>query len=346
MQSVSPSGGGLQLFGMPGRAWERTRSALPASTVWSAVLAFALSVTIARSTVAALWVPGGIDGIPFVALGAAVLMAALAATRLPAWLCLAVGAVAGGAVAVITMAPAFRAERPSDPAGVGLVQEWIIRVFAGTAFADQAFIGFVITLLMWITGAWLAWCVVRWRQPLIGLVPGAAAFATNVLNTANQEGYTFFFLALTLGLLLYTNYATSVARAAAARIRMTGDARWDFWETGLLVTAVLLVVGIMLPPISTYDRTQTMESGLFQSWASVQSKLNQIATTRGGTTGSFTTTGFSPLIQMNKSLKRSSTPVFTYALTAGPYPGPYYFRGVNASVTKLDAEGVPTWMFG
>ncbi len=346
MQSVSPSGGGLQLFGLPGRAWERTRAALPASTVWSAVLVFALAVTIARSTVAALWVPGGIDGIPFVALGAAVLMALLAATRLPAWLCLAIGVVAGSLVAVMTMAPEFRAEHPPDPTGVGLIQVWIVRVFSGVAFGDQAFVGFVITLLMWISGAWLAWCVVRWHQPLIGLVPGAAAFATNVLNTANQEGYTFFFLALTLGLLLYTNYATSVARAVAARMKMTGDARWDFWETGLLVTAALLVVGIMLPPISTYDRTQTMESSLFQSWASVQTRLNQIATTRGGGTGNIATTGFSQVIQMNRSLTRSSTPVFTYALTAGPYPGPYYFRGVNASVTKLDVHGVPTWTFG
>src|SRR5712691_10935436 len=346
MQSVSPRGS-LQLDGVPGTRWERARAAVPAPTVWSAVVVFALALTIARSTVAAYWVPSGIDGIPLVALFAAVLMALLALTRLPAWLCVAVGAVAGPVVAAITTAPEFRAQHPLDPTGVGLVQVWIIRVFDGTAFGDQAFVGFVITLLMWITGGWLAWCVVRWRQPLIGLIPGAAAFSTNVLNTPNQQGYTFLFLALTLGLLLWTTYTASVAKAVAARIKMTGDARWDFWETGLVVTAALLIVSIFLPPLSTTDRTATMESNFFQNWAQIQAKLNSVGTAHGGTAqAGLTVTGFSQTIQMNRSLTKSSVPVFTYALTAGPYPGPYYFRGVNASVTQLDATGVPTWTFG
>ena len=345
MQSVSPRGG-LQFGGMPATRWERARAAVPTSSIWSAVLVFALAVTIARSTVAASWVPSGIDGIPFVALGAAVLMALLAVTPLPTWLCVAVGVAGGPVIAVITTAPEFRAQHPLDPTGVGLVQVWIIRVFEGTAFGDQAFVGFVITLLMWITGGWLAWCVVRWRQPLIGLIPGAAAFSTNVLNTPNQQGYTFIFLALTLGLLLWTTYTASVAKAVAARIRMTGDARWDFWETGLVVTAALLVVGIMLPPISTIDRTATMESRLIQNWAQFQSKLNQVTSRGGSPQAGLTVTGFSQVIQMNKSLTKSNTPVFTYALTAGPYPGPYYFRGVNANVTEVDSSGVPTWVFG
>src|SRR5438093_13477477 len=98
MQSVSPRGS-LQLDGPPATRWERARAAVPASTLWSAVLLFALAVTIARATVSASWVPSGIDAIPFVALGAAVLMALRALTRLPAWLCVAVGLPAGPVVA-------------------------------------------------------------------------------------------------------------------------------------------------------------------------------------------------------------------------------------------------------
>src|SRR5215472_4283455 len=300
MQSVSPRGR-FQLTAMPGLAWERTREAVPVSTVWSAVLVFALAFTIARSTVAAQWVPGGIDLIPIVAVGGAVLMSVLAVTPLPAWLCVLAGAVAGPLVGVMAVSAEFRLEHPEDPVGVGLAQVWIIRVFDGSAFGDQAFVGLLITLLMWVTGAWLAWCVIRWRQPLIGLIPGAAAFATNVLKTSNQQGYTFVFLVLTLGLLLWTTYTTSVAKAIAARIRMTGDARWDFWETGLVATAGLLVVGIMLPPISTTDRTATMESSLFQSWAQVTSKLNA-AGKLGTAPGNAASTGFSDSVSLGAQL--------------------------------------------
>ena len=345
MQSVSPKGS-LQLGdGVPATRWERANAAVPASARWSAVLVFALALTIARSTVAASWVPSGIDGIPLVALGAAVLMSVLALTRLPAWLCVTAGVAAGPVVAAITTAPEFRAQHPLDPTGAGLAQVWIIRVFEGSAFGDQAFVGFVISLLMWITGGWLAWCVVRWRQPLIGLIPGAAAFSTNVLNTPNQQVYTFFFLALTLGLLLWTTYTASVAKAVAARIKMTGDARWDFWETGLVATAALLVVGIMLPPISTIDRTASMQSSMIQGWAQIQSKLNQVGVQGSGNSTGPVSTGFGTTVSMGPRLTQSTTPVFNYSLIAGPYPGPYYFRGVNDTLMTI-VDGKPTWTYG
>jgi transglutaminase-like putative cysteine protease len=343
MQSASPRGS-FELAAVPGQALQRTREAIPASTMWSAVIVFALVVTIARSTVAALWVPAGIDGVPFVALGAAVLMSLLAVSSLPAWLCVTVGIVAGPVVSAIVSSSQFRLERPTDPSGAGFVQVWTIRVFDGSAFGDQAFVGFLITLLMWVTGAWLAWCVVRWRQPLIGLIPGAAAFATNVLNTNNQQGFTFIFLALTLGLLLWTTYATAVARAAAARIKTTGDARWDFWETGLFATVALLVIGIMMPPISTVDRTATMESSLFQGWADFQNKLNRVGI-EGNGPGGAASTGFSTSISLGKQLTQSGAPVFAYSVSAGVYPGPSYFRGVNDTILEM-VNGVPAWTYG
>lgn len=344
MQSVSPRGR-LELMTVPGMAWERTRAAVPVTTVWSALIVFALAFTIARSTVAAQWVPGGIDLIPFVAVGGAILMSLLAVTPLPAWLCVTAGAVVGPVVGVIVTSSEFRLEYPFDPSGVGLVQIWIIRFFEGSAFGDQAFVGLLITLLMWVTGAWLAWCVIRWRQPLIGLIPGAAAFATNVLNTNNQQGYTFVFLALTLGLLLWTTYTASMAKAIAARIRMTGDARWDFWETGLVATAGLLVVGIMLPPISTTDRTATMESSLFQGWAQVTSKLNAAGKLGNAPGGAAATTGFSDTVSLGAQLTQSKTPVFSYTITGG-YPGPEYFRGVNLGVIAKGPDGTVAWVYG
>ena len=51
-----------------------------------------------------------------------------------------------------------------------------------------------------VVGGWLSWCSLRWRQPLLGLVPGAAAFATNVLNfPGEQNGYVVAFLPIGLG---------------------------------------------------------------------------------------------------------------------------------------------------
>ena len=322
MQSAS-------LRAAPGAAWERTRQAVPAATLWSALIIFLLIVTIAESTVAAAWVPG-IEIAPLVAVAGGLLLGVLAVTPLPWWWCVSVGMALGPVIAGIMSAPAFRSIHPTDQAGLALIQLWIGRVQDGSAFGDTAFVLFVITWLMWVTGAWLAWCVLRWRQPLAGLIPGAAAFATNVLNAPDQNTYTLGFLVLTFALLLWTNYTGSIAKAMKARVKLTGDARWDFWESGLVATAALIVLAIMLPPLSTVDRTQSTESSLFTEWAQLQQQLNHpdlgTGTGKGGGT-----TGFSTTVGLNGPLKTTKNVVFTYTVT-GQFAGPRYFRGVNVTV--------------
>jgi len=319
-------------------AWQRTRAAVPAATLWSAAIVFLLVLVISRSTVAASWVVFGIDTAPMVALAGAALMGILAVTPLPWWLCVGAGMVLGPIVAAIDAAPAFRAFHATDPAGFALIQTWMQRMQDGSAFADNAFVLFVIVWLMWITGAWLAWCVLRWRQSLIGLIPGAAAFATNVLNwPQNQNGFTLGFLVLTFALLLWTNYTGSIAKAVRARMKLTGDARWDFWESGLVATAALIVAGIMLPPLSTVDRTASMESSIFSSWAQLQQELNHPdSSSLSGATGGPGTTGFSTDVKLGSQLRKTNTQVFTYTVF-GTYIGPKYFRGVSVT-NPVDGE--------
>ena len=314
----------------PALTWQKAREAVPAGALWAALISFLLVLTIAKSTVSADWVPG-LDIAPLVAIGGAVLMGLLAVTPLPWWWCVSAGLALGPVVAGIVTAPAFRSGHPLDPSGLALIQTWTARVQDGSAFADTAFVLFFITWLMWVTGGWLMWCVLRWRQPLTGLIPGAAAFATDVLNTPDQNTYTLVFLVLTFALLLWTNYTGSIAKALKARVKLTGDARWDFWESGLVATAALIVLGIMLPPLSTFDRTQSMESSLFSDWAQIQQQLNRpdLGTGNGQGGGS---TGFSTDVSLAGPLKKSKAIVFTYTVT-GQYPGPHYFRGVNVTIT-------------
>src|SRR5437868_10870475 len=177
----------------------------------------------------------------------------------------------------------------------------------------------------------VGWWRPRLRQPMPGPDPGAAAFATNVLNLPkDQNGYTLAVLVFTLALLLWTTYTASIANAQRANVKLTGDARWDFWESGLVAMAALIVLGIMLPPLSTADRTLDVESGLFTSWAQLQQRLSHPGFfSNGKSTG---VTGFTTDVRLNGSLQRTRDIVFTY--TIADYSGPKYFRGVNVSVTS------------
>src|SRR5258708_1071061 len=319
MQSASAS--------FPTRIMQRTRDALPGGVLWTSLLVFFLTLAVAKSTVTAEWV-GGIEVVPLVALAGAIVMGLLALAPLPGGIGVAMGVAAGPVVAGFAAGPVLHAGHPSDAVGLGLLQAWWVRIQDGTAVADGAFDLFLISWLMWVTGGWLAWCVLRWRRPLLGLGPGAAAFATTLLNfPRDQNGYGPTILVLTLALLLWTNYTGSIANATLARVKLTGDARWDFWESGLVAMAALIVVAIMLPPLSTVDRSLDMESGAFTNWAQLLQTLSHPG--QSGTAGvGGGTTGFSTDILLNPSLKRNKAIVFTYT-EQGTFGSPYYFRGVD-----------------
>ena len=306
------------------------------AVAWSALLILLLTLMIARSTATAAWVPG-IDSVVMVALLGAVLMGLLAILPVPWPIGLGAGLLVGPLVALNASWTQLHAAHPTDPLSLGLASVWWARFVIGIApgdplgyrVADDAsFYLYLISLLMWITGGWLAWCVLRWRRSLLGLGPGAAAFATNLLNSANQNGYTLVILVLTLALLLWTNYLSSVANVNRVRVKLTVDARWDFWESGLVAMAALIALAILLPPMSTTDRTVQMQASVFSSWAALQERLNRpIAFGPGG--GGYT--GFATDVSLGGALTRSQAVVFTYTYTSSS--GPLYFRGVNETQT-------------
>ena len=311
--------------------WERVRESVGGGRFWTALLVLLITLTVSRSTATVHWVDG-IDVITPLALFGALLMGALAVLPVREPVALAVGFVLAPVVAVAASWQQIHARYPTDVIGPQLLGVWWHRLTDGVAASDPSFYLVLICLLMWITGAWLAWCVLRWRKPMLGLIPGAAAFATNVLNVPqDQNGYTLAMLVLTLALLLWTNYTSSVASAQRASVKLSGDARWDFWESGLVAMAVLIVLGIMLPPLSTADRTLDVESGLFSSWAQLQQQLSRPGLFTTGPNGRGVT-GFNQDVQLTGKLQRTRDVVFTY--TSNDFSSRLYFRGVNETITS------------
>ena len=328
MQSVSADG---PLQHAADLLRDSARRSISSTQVWSAALVMMLTLLVAKSTVTAEWVDG-IGVIVPLALGAAVLASVLAASSLPWPAGLGILTLAGPAAALFAAAPSISTTHPFDPVGVALIRVWWSRITSGQAESDPSFYLVLICLLMWVSGAWLAWCVIRWRKAMLGLVPGAAAFATNLLNfPSDQNTYVVFILFFTLLLLLWTTYTGSVATATHARVRLMGDASWDFWESGGVAMAALIVLSVLLPPLSTADRTTQIESSLFSNWAQLQQELSHPGTAAAGPGGSGVS-GFSPDVVLGGPLQLTRDVVFTYTVS-GSYAGPRYFRGLNDTLT-------------
>ena len=316
----------------------------PAGTLPLAVFVVFITICFANSTVDANWVPDS-TGLTNLALVAAFVMGVLAlAKRVPWPVALGIGVLLAPVGAYFGAHHELARTHPGDPTDpLQVAGTWIGRVLNGEDLYDPAFDLYLLYLLFWVVGGWLSWCALRWRQPLLGLAPGAAAFATNVLNSpGNQNGYVVVFLILTLGVLLWTSYVRSLETATVRRVRLSSDARWDFWETGVVVMAGVIVIGLLAPPLTNTDRTIDIENGSFRGWAELQQRLNHpVAFGRGPSSG--TSTGFASLAQLAGPIHKTGGVVFTYTIS-GTYGGPRYFRGFNLDSTS-SGQGGSYWRY-
>src|SRR5260370_26982133 len=91
--------------------------------LWSALIVFLLTYAIASSTATAGWV-NGVEVIPLVALGGALLMAGLAVLPVPWPASLGLGFVLGPIVALVAAGPPLPSAHPPPPSLVGARGVW------------------------------------------------------------------------------------------------------------------------------------------------------------------------------------------------------------------------------
>src|SRR5437764_2234631 len=240
----------------PYRLVRAVRDWLPLSELPSVALVLLLTRVVAGATVTMQWVKGS-EIFPGVAALGVLSMALLALIRvIPSFVALPLGAAGAAGVPWYINQSALRAAHPGMPFGLPSPDTWVNDISGTDTNVDTALFLFLGCIVFWVVGGWLAWCTVRWRRPLLGIFPGAAVFATNVLNsTDEQNANTIYFLLLTIALLLWSGYRSSLLAAAKSGLRLSSDSRWDFWETGVAATAGVMLLAIFVPPLTHDDQT-------------------------------------------------------------------------------------------
>jgi transglutaminase-like putative cysteine protease len=309
-------------------AWSRLRERVSFAEAPTVLLVLGLAMVVSQSTVIMDWVLHSEIFNPLTFLAVLVMSALALARFIPSVVALAVGAASAAVVPWYFNAAALRVAHPGSPFGVPPPDTWLSSITGSTQTVDSSLFLFLGCVIFWVAGGWLAWCSLRWRRPILGIFPGAAVFATNVLNSKDeQNANTLYFLLLTIALLLWTNYRASLLRAVKSGLRLSSDSRWDFWETGVAATAGVMLLAIFVPPLTHDDQTVNVENGVFRNWAEFQQNLNHPVEVGKGGLAAFSS-GFALDAGLNGALKRSDRVVFVYTFS-GQYLGPRYFRGVN-----------------
>jgi Transglutaminase-like superfamily/Domain of unknown function (DUF4129) len=302
-------------------------TAQPGRTLPLAGGALLLVLIVADSTARAGWLAGAV-ALPALAVLGALLGCAAGLSRIRGGVALALAAAPAPLAAVVAVSWTAH----GGPTGWQMVAGWWHEVHAGAAVDDPLLLLALLYLLFWLLGAWLAWGLLRRQQPLLAVAPAGAALATNVLNFPDgQDAYVFWFVVLTLAVLLWSTYQSSLDAALRRRAELAEGARWDFWERGALAAAALVALGVLAPPLTATDRTTDIQNGLSQTWG-------RITHSQGGP-GDPTSIGLSTDARLGGALARTGGVVFDYAVV-GDAAGPSYFRA-------LDLQPVPQgWAFG
>jgi Transglutaminase-like superfamily/TgpA N-terminal domain/Domain of unknown function (DUF4129) len=305
--------GGRRRFGLQRLGW--TEAATAAGVVGLAYLA-------GESLSGTGWAGGSSLG--FAGVVAASLMVVLALLKVDG------RAPLVGVVVTVILALALFAYRdlevsPSDPHSAAIAGVWARRLILDAALGSGLFHAFSFYFVAWVSGGWLAWSIIRLRNPLLGLLPVTAVFAIGLLNSPSSDSLrAAVFLALLLALLLLTSFRRLRRQAFGSGHSLSTTVSRRYWAvgSGIVITAVL--GSALMPPLSTTDMS-----------GALQGQLNAIRAWLGDPTVGAGQAGFSLEAPLSGQLAGNSQVVFTYTVPTGSdAAAPVYFRGADLTLTS------------
>src|SRR5947209_15596275 len=173
--------------GLPRGLRDVLRNRMTALEMPTVVMVILLTLVVAQSTVVMDWVHGS-EIFPSIALLGVLALTILALLRfVPSLVALPIGGVLAAVIPWWFNRAALRADHPDSLFGVPSPDAWIPDISGTDQTVDMALFLFLGCVLFFVVGGWLAWCSVRWRKPMLGLAPAAAVFATNVLNSTDEQ---------------------------------------------------------------------------------------------------------------------------------------------------------------
>jgi hypothetical protein len=236
------------------------RPAVPAAAAgrsYSFEIAAALSVALMGATawavLAANWAPGA-GGAVVVSITSVIEAALLAQARAPR-IATAVAAPFLGLAAIVPTTLAAMPAVPGQTAGA-IAGHYLRALFTGLA-SNQAW-DFTVGLcaILFLCGYWLGWMVLREHRGVLAVIPIFSVLATNVVNAANPAPVALpevIAVVLAIGVVAAAYLGSLGDRWAASRITALDGLGWRFGTSVAVVAAVLTIVALVLPPVSTTD---------------------------------------------------------------------------------------------
>jgi hypothetical protein len=219
----------------------------------SAALSVALIAATSWAVLAAGWVHGG-GGAIVVAVTSVIEAALLAQARAPR-IATAIAAPFLGLAAIVPTTLAAMPAAPGQTLGT-IAGHYLRALFTGLASSTDWDFTVGLCAILFLCGYWLGWMVLREHRGVLAVIPIFSVLATNVVNAANPNPIALpevIAVILAIGVVAAAYLGSLGDRWAASRITALDGLGWRFGSSVAAVAAVLTILALVLPPVSTTD---------------------------------------------------------------------------------------------
>jgi hypothetical protein len=274
----------------------------------AAALCVALIGATAWAVLAAGWVHGG-GGAIVVAITSVIEAALLAQARAPR-IATAIAAPFLGLAAIVPTTLAAMPAVPGQTAG-NIAGHYLRALFTGLASTQDWDFTVGLCAILFLCGYWLGWMVLREHRGVLAVIPIFSVLATNVVNAANPDPIALpevIAVVLAIGVVAAAYLGSLGDRWAASRITALDGLGWRFGTSVAAVAAVLTIVALVLPPVSTTD----ISAKLFPRGLGFGSSGKGTGSTL---VNGVSTIGFNASVDLGGPLVSHPEPVMTYTVT-------------------------------
>lgn len=305
----------LPVFSLNDAQWvDRTQELLPVALV-GALIGIALGRSRIQRLVASPLGFLATAGVLYIWLGQVIPSLRMITTRLaafPEWLWLY---LRNQPVGLNPLRPVAQELVGRNDLMAGRLWDWIVVGAEGGYSSDNFVFFFMLALLVGSIAFYTAWCLYRYRNAMVGVLPVGLALVINSFLSNRGMSWMIVYVIVTMILLMAANLASLQRLWQKKDIDFSTEINFDLTVFAVQVSAVLAIVALMMPTLRANPIASTWWIYTSRPWGEVETLFNRMFAGVNNPNPDLGTGSKGALVLGGSFDRSESSPVYMYVTT-------------------------------
>lgn len=204
----------------------------------------------------------------------------------------------------------------------GRLWDWVVVGAEGGYSSDNFVFFFLLALLMCAVTFYTAWCLYRYRNAMVAVMPIGITLVVNTFLSNRGMTWIIVYVAVTMILLMAANLASLQRAWQKKDIDYSTELNFDLSVFAVQVSAVLAIVALVMPSLRTNPIASTWWIYASRPWGEVETLVNRLFSGINNPNPDLGT-GSKGAFVLGGSFDRSeASPVYMYVATNEYIPAP------------------------